>query len=74
MDNEHITHLEIALAHQDQQIQELSEIVNRQWREIEALNRRLDKALAQMADTGTEDGGKEDSAAGFAAANKPPHY
>lgn len=40
-DQEMITKLESLLMHQDQQIQDLSEMVNRQWQEIDLLKRKL---------------------------------
>lgn len=38
-----IDELEIRLTHQDQIIDDLSETITRQWREIEALSRQLAK-------------------------------
>ena len=38
-----IDELEIRLAHQDQTIEDLSETIARQWKEMEALSRQLAK-------------------------------
>lgn len=63
MDTEdRITELEMALAHQDQTINDLSEMINRQWKEIESLKRELSRMDANKADRPQD----EDQA--------PPHY
>lgn len=59
---ERVTELEMALAHQDQTISDLSEMINHQWKEIEKLRRELTRLEATKADQPPE----EDSA--------PPHY
>lgn len=63
--DEKLTEIEMTLAHQEQTIQELSDIVTSQWKEIETLKRRLDKTLAKI----------EQLEEGDTPANqKPPHY
>jgi len=63
MDTEdRVNELEMALAHQDQTISDLSEMINRQWKEIEKLQRELGRLDATKADLPPE----EDQA--------PPHY
>ena len=47
-DKDRITALETALAHQEMKVQELSEIVDRQWKDIERLNRRLDRMVDRI--------------------------
>lgn len=64
MKDDKIMTIETTLAHHERQIQELSEGMSAQWKEIERLRRSLDKALAQIEDT---DGAPPASA-------KPPHY
>jgi len=43
-----ITRLESLLMHQDQQIQDLSEMVNRQWQEIDLLKRKLGRTESRL--------------------------
>lgn len=63
MDTEdRVTELEMALAHQDQTITDLSEMINRQWKEIE----KLKQDLVRMDDTKADRPPEEDRA--------PPHY
>lgn len=63
MDTEdRVTELEMALAHQDQTVNDLSEMINRQWKEIESLKRELSRMDANKADRPPD----EDQA--------PPHY
>lgn len=67
--------IEMQLAYHDKSIGELSEMVTRQWQEID----RLKKLIGSLQDKvdGLEDGADEDggkSVAEIAAANKPPHY
>jgi SlyX protein len=60
--------IESVLAHHERQIHDLSEMVNAQWKEIEALKRRLEQAQAKI-------GEMQESAGGAPPANeKPPHY
>jgi SlyX protein len=69
--------IETALAHQDQQIQDLSEMVNRQWKEIEFLKRQLDKAqekLSAFESSSAQSEASTMSVAEAAALEKPPHY
>lgn len=74
---EAIRHIEETIAHHDQQIQDLSEMVTRQWREIDLLKKALlamqDKmvALAQDAGEGRQPGL---SVTEQALRDKPPHY
>ena len=60
--DERITELEMALAHQDQTINDLSEMINRQWKEIEHLKREL----TRLDDTKLDRPPDEDQ--------PPPHY
>jgi uncharacterized coiled-coil protein SlyX len=78
MDNDRLNRIEIALAHQTQQIEDLSEMTFSQGKEIERLKRQLDMTKQQIADieTGTKDAKSEIGLSGIeiAALNKPPHY
>ena len=72
-----IDDLEIMIAHQDKQIQELNEIVTRQWDEIDALKKRLQLThdKIQELEYNVNDSGENNmSVSDEAAANKPPHY
>ena len=73
-----IEQIEITLAHQDRQIQDLSEMIAKQWVEIDRLRLELDRALAklQAQESGATAGEGTDhlSVAEMAALEKPPHY
>jgi SlyX protein len=73
-----IEQIEITLAHQDHQIQDLSEMISKQWTEIDRLRRELDRALAklQAQESGASAGEDTDhlSVSEMAALEKPPHY
>lgn len=64
MAEEKIIAIETALSHHDQQIQELSEMISAQWKEIERLKRRLEDVMAD----------REDGNGAPPASVKPPHY
>jgi len=78
MNKEKLYELETTIAHQDQQIQDLSEMVAQQWEKIEALQSQL--AHLQRKINIVEDRasflGAEEAMSGieFAALQKPPHY
>ncbi len=65
MTQENINQIEETLAHQEQQIQDLSEMIIAQNRDIETLQKKLEKLegkLGQMTEEGEP------------ANQKPPHY
>ena len=64
MAEEKIIAIETTLSHHDQQIQELSEMIGAQWKEIERLKRRLEDVMAD----------REDGNGAPPASAKPPHY
>ncbi|TNE38894.1 MAG: SlyX family protein [Alphaproteobacteria bacterium] len=66
MSEQRLTDLEIRLAEQDQTLQDLSDMVNRQWQEIELLKRKLTQANDRIVTL--------EEALPDAAAEKPPHY
>jgi len=69
--------LEEALAHQEQQINDLNDIVTKQWNEIDALKKqltRLGAKLEQVEEIAKEGNNEPLSAIEEAALNKPPHY
>ena len=78
MSDDKITLLEIVLAHQESQIQDLHEMIHKQWKEIDILKLRLDKAQRQIVELNTTssdtDPAEPLSVAEIAAAEKPPHY
>lgn len=63
-----LTELEIHVSHQDQMIEDLSEIVRRQWDEVEALRRGLEKQTALLQEMGDE------AQAAPLLDQRPPHY
>lgn len=63
-----VTELEAKVAHQDQTIEELSDMVTRQWQAIDKLERqlrRLNDQIVELEDTAKSSAGKE---------APPPHY
>jgi SlyX protein len=78
MDTDRINRIEIALAHQAKQIEDLSDMVYRQGQNIEALKRQLAMTKQQLADmeSSSKDAKSEIGLSGIeiAALNKPPHY
>ena len=78
MDTEHIHRIEIALAHQAKQIEDLSEMTYEQGKKIASLERQLAMTKQQLADieSGTKDAKSKIGLSGIeiAAMNKPPHY
>lgn len=74
MPEERITSIETALAHHEIQIQDLSEMINRQWKEIERLRLHLQKAHDKISEIEAGENGETGSVSDIAAANKPPHY
>lgn len=75
MSEEKFEALESTLAHQERQIQDLSDIIIQQGRAIDALKRHIQKTedkLQDYIDTASEDKGL--SPTEIAARDKPPHY
>ncbi len=68
MDNEKSENIEITLAHHEQQLIDLNDVITDQWKHIELLNRRLDKALGKIEDLENPD------KSGSAPVDRPPHY
>lgn len=70
--------IEMALAHQDLQIQDMSEMINAQWKQIEMLKRQLDMAQSKLSalESSAGDSAQEAglSVSEIAARDKPPHY
>lgn len=73
-----INNMEIMLAHQDRQIQELNDLVAKQWEEIDALKiyvratkSKLDELENNIGEAGDDNGL---SVSDVAEKNKPPHY
>jgi SlyX protein len=64
MTDEKIIAIETTLSHHEQQIQEMSEMISAQWKEIERLRRHLENALSKI---GEADGAPP-------ASVRPPHY
>ena len=65
MSDDRITALEIRVAHQDQTIAELNEVVTTQWRKIEALERQMGRLREEFQNSQNDRGGVEPP---------PPHY
>ena len=67
MSDQRLTDLEVKFAEQEQTINDLSDMVNRQWQEIEQLKRKLTRAHDRILTL-------EDSVPDGSDAQKPPHY
>ena len=77
MEENKTNHIEETLAHQEQQIQDLGEMVNRQWQEIDLLKKQLEKTNAKLGVLEETAGSSESdglSVTERAARDKPPHY
>lgn len=67
-DENRLNDIEIALAHQDKVISDLSDVINDQWREIELLKRKLKETNNKIEEL-------ESSSGALDQANvKPPHW
>ena len=77
-DDDRLTKLEMMVAHQDRQIQDLSDMISRQWKDIDVLKLRLERVTKQLRESSSAiyDPAQEGdlSVADIAAAEKPPHY
>lgn len=78
MTDDRLNRIEIALAHQAKQIEDLSDMTFQQGKEIARLKRQLDMTKQQLSDieSGAKDAKSEIGLSGIeiAALNKPPHY
>ncbi len=68
--------IEETLAHQEQQIQDLNDVVTKQWAEIDRLTKMLGrlKHKVEEIEVSKGDDGEGLSVTEEAALNKPPHY
>ncbi len=64
-DDERITNLEMTIAHQQQELHDLGEVIHQQWAEIEKLKSDIKRLEATKADS------KSDGEEGDVP---PPHY
>jgi len=73
---ETLADLQVMLSHHERQIQELSDIVTAQAKDIDRLKKRLDLAHEKLAEVeqSAEGGRKELSVTEQALRDKPPHY
>lgn len=73
-----IDDMEIIIAHQDQQIQELNDVVTRQWDEIDILKAYMRSTKSKLEDIENNMSANSEkegmSVADIAASEKPPHY
>ena len=78
MSEEKLNGIETVLAHHEQQIEDLSEMIRRQWQEIDLLKRRLASTQAKVNELNTgsseNDPNEPQTITEIAAAEKPPHY
>lgn len=76
MSEERLNKIEATIAHQEQQISDLSEMITQQWKEIDTLKLRLKKAQERLGEmTPSLENEREGlSVSEIAALDKPPHY
>jgi SlyX protein len=77
MSEDRLTKIETLLAHQDQQIQDLSEVLNLQRKEIDALKVRLERTQKKLIEVEAGAGAGEEKSLSVteqALRDKPPHY
>ena len=75
MAEDKIQTIETTLAHHEMQIQDLSDMINMQWKEIQRLKSQIEKAHAKISEIESSDSeGEPQSVAEIAASEKPPHY
>lgn len=76
MFEEKMNRIEEALAHQEQQIHDLSEMVIMQGAEIDSLKNRIVRLLDKVGllENSSAENGKTVSISEQAAQDKPPHY
>ncbi len=72
--NDKMNRLEEALAHQEKQIQDLSDMVSQQWAEIDGLKRSILKLQGKLSQVESVVGEEELSVSEQALRDKPPHY
>lgn len=71
-----IDKIEETLAHQEQQIQDLNDVVTKQWNEIDRLTKTIERLghKVQELETVKSEDHENLSVTEEAALNKPPHY
>lgn len=76
MNEDRLIEIETALAHHEQQIIEMSDLITQQWKMIEALKQQLDRAHSKIEQMQADKGEEGDALSGieFARQNTPPHY
>ena len=73
IDSERIQAIESTITHQDQQIQDLSDMVGAQWKEIDQLKKHLSHAKARLETLENPSDEPSDNS-GAVAHEIPPHY
>lgn len=68
MSDEKLMEIETTLAHQEKTISDISDVMNDQWKEIEALKRQLKMANNKIEELESNVGGDDQSNV------KPPHW
>lgn len=77
-DRDRLFKLETSQAHQDKQIEDLSDMTTAQWKEIDFLKRKIDALMSRIdsmeSNAAEDESGDANSVSEMAAAEKPPHY
>lgn len=75
MIEDRLDNIETTLAHQEKQILDLGDMLDRQWKEIDRLKRHLENAYAKLDALENQAGPASSlSVSEQAARDKPPHY
>lgn len=77
MTDDTLQDIQIMLAHQERQIQDMSDLINLQRKEIDILKARLDKTQRKIVEMEHGAGDGKDAAMSVteqALRDKPPHY
>ncbi len=71
-DKERLSKIEQTISYQDQQIQDLSDMVNQQWQAIDQLKKHLSQTKERLENLENPSG--DLPASGSMSHEKPPHY
>ncbi len=74
--NDVLIDIETTLAHHEQQIEQMNAVITDQWKEIEALKRKLSRAVDKIEQLRHDSGDGEEGLTTLeqATRDRPPHY
>jgi len=75
MTDERLNDLETSMIYQEKQIEDLSNMVSKQWQEIDSLKKLLGRATSRINELENQyEEVDQKSITDIASAEKPPHY